>query len=291
MARARVWLVLAGAILAPASARAQDFSDTPPAQDDSALLSGIEQRRAYWYGSGPVRPFLAAALNVGIVYYRPKLQIGYGRPHYAWFGAEGGAGVGLAGGRFYASLRAQYPYIDARVGARYEFSFEQRFLLPQDAYTREDTESAKLGKLRYVSGEAEVAGSCPFPGGSLVGLVGGYYLTAGPEDAFIFEEALKQIVEPPWVWRARLGYLAHIGWLGSMKIGPAAELIHVPLREAITVRVGPAISVALTHHLEASGTLMIVAASRDDLGLAGADLGQLSLSYKWATGDRFAEFP
>jgi len=36
---------------------------------------------------------------------------------------------------------------------------------------------------------------------------------------------------------------------------------------------------------------MIVAYSPDTLGLIGADLGQLGLRYRWATGDRFPEFP
>ncbi len=76
-----------------------------------------------------------------------------------------------------------------------------------------------------------------------------------------------------------------------MKLGAAAEMIHVPLRSMIVVRAGPLVSVGLTHHLEVNGGLMIVAASRDDIGLPAADVGQLALIYKWATGDRWAEFP
>jgi hypothetical protein len=270
-------------------ARAQDLSDAPPARDDAA--SGVVQNRPYWKGSGKERGFMAASFGLGIVFFRPKVQFGYGHPHHSWFGFEGGGGIGISGGRHYAGLRAQYPFIDVRAGVRYEYSAEQRFLVPLDSYTREDTESAKLGRSRYVVGEAEIVGTSPFPGGSLVGLLGGYYVATAPEGAYVFEESLKTIIEPPWVWRARLGYLLHIGWLGSMKIGPAAEVIHAPVRETITLRVGPAVSVGLTHHLEVAGSLMIVAASADELGLIGADLGQLSLTYKWASGDRWSDFP
>jgi hypothetical protein len=287
------WLapVVAAAVLAPASAAAQDFADTPPPGDESSLRSGVEQNRPYWRGSGPERGFMAASLGLGIVYYRPKLQFGYGRPHHSWFGLELGSGVSLGGGKHSASLRAQYPHIDVRAGVRYEFSIDQHFLVPRDAFTRIDLESAALGQSRYVVGEAEVVGTTPFPGGSLVGLAAGYYVAGVPDGAYVFEDALKVLIDPPWAWRARLTYLVHLGWLGSMKLGPAAEVVHVPVRETITVRVGPAISVGLTHHLEVAGSLMIVAASPDELGLVGADLGQLNLTYKWATGDQWAEFP
>ena len=104
-------------------------------------------------------------------------------------------------------------------------------------------------------------------------------------------EHLKVVVEPPWLWRARLGYLLHIGWIESMKLGAAAEVIHSPNRETFTVRVGPLVSVGLTHHLEVNGGVMIAVYTPDELGLTGADIGQLGLVYRWATGDRWADFP
>jgi hypothetical protein len=51
------------------------------------------------------------------------------------------------------------------------------------------------------------------------------------------------------------------------------------------------LTLSLTHHLDAIGAVMIVAASPDQLGLLGADLGQLGLRYRWSTGDRWPEFP
>mgnify|MGYP006969382421 CR=1 FL=1 len=119
-----------------------------------------------------------------------------------------------------------------------------------------------------------------------------YYIDGVPDGLRVYEQQLRVVVEPPWVWRARIGYLLHFGWLGSLRVGPAAEVIHVPNRETgVTVRAGPLVSVALTHHLEAAAAVMIVAATQDELGLAGADLGQLGLRYRWATGDRWAQFP
>jgi len=36
---------------------------------------------------------------------------------------------------------------------------------------------------------------------------------------------------------------------------------------------------------------MVVAVSPDELGLVGADLGQLGLRYRWASNDRWPDFP
>ena len=106
---------------------------------------------------------------------------------------------------------------------------------------------------------------------------------------------MKVVIEPPVLWRARLGYLASVGWgdhhEDMLRIGAAAEMIHSPDRQAVTVRLGPLLSVALTCHLEAIGSAMITAASPDQLGLVGADFGALGLRYLWATGDPAPGFP
>ena len=77
----------------------------------------------------------------------------------------------------------------------------------------------------------------------------------------------------------------------GLAVGWAAEVIVVPEREAVVVRTGPQLAVALTHHLDAALSFMAVVASPDHLRLAGTELGQFGFRYRWATGDRFPEFP
>ena len=278
--------------LASSRARAQHPGDVPPGSGSiDALRAGTEQRRPYWHGSGPYRPFVAANFELGVLYMRPTLQLGWGKPHYAWFGAEGYSSPGLGGGREYAGLHGVYPGIDVRVGARYEYPRQQRFLLPKGSFDREDLEVQAFGRERYVAGEAEVAGTVDALGGNFLGVATGYMLFGVPKDVYLVEESLKVVTKPRYLWRARVGYLYHLGFFGSMRIGVAAEVIHLISRGDAVVRVGPLMSVSLTHHLEGSAAVMIVARSPDSLGLVGADIGQIGLRYRWASGDRWPEFP
>jgi hypothetical protein len=272
---------------------AQDPSDLPPPQGvQPGLTEGLEQaqKRPFWV-SGARRWFISSVLDAGIVYLRPQLAVGYGKPHWSWIGIEGYSSVSISGGVEYAGLRATTTFLDARVGARYNFSAEQDFLEPQDIYTREDSELEIGPQSRYVALEAELTGSVPLPGGSLFAVASGYYIADTPPGYYVFEDALRVIIDPPYVWRARLGYLASFGIDDTLKVGIAGELIGIPGREAFVVRAGPVIGVSLTHHLEAVGALMIVAHNPDELGLRGAEFGNLGFRYKWATGDRWPEFP
>jgi hypothetical protein len=181
--------------------------------------------------------------------------------------------------------------IDIRAGARYEYPTDFNFLPVKDSYTREELEDPVLGREFYLAGEVEITGTIPVPRGSIIAVATGYALLGIPDDRAIFENALRVVTDPPWLWRARLGYLFHFGWEGTMRLGVAAETIHLVGRGEFVVRAGPLFSVALTHHLETQAAIMVVAHSPDELGLVGADIGQLGLRYRWATGDRFPEFP
>jgi hypothetical protein len=273
------------------TAEAQDPADFPATGSISDAASGVEQTRPFWQGSGDRRWFMSGTFGLGVVNYQPRLQLGYGRPHYRWAGIEGGSTLSLSSVRMYGGARAKMPGIDMRVGVRYESQFNTYFMPKKYKYVREDIESEYAQVGRYIAAEAELNASVPFPGGSLIGVLTGMAITGVPDEYNIWEQTLRTVVAPPWTWRARLGYLAHLGWAGSMKLGAAAEVIHVPLRSLIVVRAGPLVSVGLTHHLEVNGGIMIVAASRDDIGLPAADTAQLGLVYKWASGDRWAEFP
>ncbi len=128
-------------------------------------------------------------------------------------------------------------------------------------------------------------------GGSLFGVATGYAVLGTPRGFYLYEEALHAVMKPPYLYRARLGYMAEMDRFGELRLGAAAEVLGNPGRDSLVVRIGPVLAVSLTHHLDAVGTVMVVAATPDQLGLLGADLGQLGLRYRWATGDRWPEFP
>jgi hypothetical protein len=286
--------VLVATVLWSGSARGYDPADATPAGDPGALVAGTELDHSHWL-EGAERSFLAATFDVGFIYVRPTLILGVGQPHHRWFGLEAYAGISQSAGSEYVGLRGILPYLDARAGVRYLYAIDQYFLAPQPFYTREDIEVDLFGRSHYLAVETELRGMVPIPGGRLIAVATGYLTLGVPEDRYLFEEALKVVINPPVVWRARLGYLATIGWgtesEDQLHFGPAVEVIHNPERGAVTLRLGPLLSVPLTGHLEAMGAVMIAVSSPDQLGLAGADYGTLGLRYRWATGDPSPAFP
>ncbi len=286
-------LLVALTWLAPLElAQAQDFADLPPSQGAGlASRAGLEQDRPFWQGSGKNRWFLSSCLELGIIHVRPTLSAGYGKPHHRWVGVDLYSGMARSGGLSYLGLRFEMPGVRLRVGARYQYPLSKTFLPAKEEYDRADLDTKLHGRAHYVAGEVELSGAFPVPGGSVFAVAGGYYLSGIPEGLAVLEESLRLIATPPVIWRGRFGYLFHIGWHGSLRVGAAAELMSVPTRDALVIRTGPVVSVALTHHLEATAAVMVVAASPDSLGIQGADLGLLGVRYRWATGDRWPEFP
>lgn len=280
------------ALLAGRAAAAQDVMDAPVSLPGHPTAGpAILQKRSYWELSADERPFMAAMLEAGAIFYRPNLMVGYGKPFWSWVGLEGYANIDTSGGFEYVGLRAALPLLEIRGGARYVFAASQSFLASEETFTREDVETASGPRSRYVSAELEVAGAVPFPGGVGFVVLSGYSLFGVPDGYHVYEEALHMVAEPPLLLRLRTGLLGELDRRGELRLGASVEVLHNPGRRATMVRLGPTISINLTHHLDALGSMMLVASTPDTLGLLGADLSQLALRYKWATGDRWPEFP
>lgn len=288
-------LIAAAALVSGArTAAAQNAGlDLPsPGIPPPPLSGGIESsdKRDFWR-AGKRRWFFSATGEVGAIYGRASGAFGYGRPHWFWFGAETSAALGTGGGATYAGLRFASPRVDVRVGARYLFATSQRFLVPRESYTKDDTEERVGAYQRYVSLEQEVAGSVPIPHGAIFGITGLYYLVGTPEGWNLFDQNLQVVAAPGVLWRGRLGCLFNVDKWDTFRIGGSVEVIGNPSRDLIVVRAGPTVTTLITHHLEAYGTALLVVHSKDLLGLAGAQTGELGLRYRWATGDRWPEFP
>lgn len=285
-------VVLCLAMSAPGVAWAQDSGSVPPSSVEGSEANRdlqLATRQPYW-SAGKHRPFVSSTQEAGLVYYRPQLALGYGKPHWRWFGVETQSRVTVGSGAIYSGLRGVLPNADVRVGARYVFSAGQAYLQRAPVYTDDTIDFDELPGARYLALEAEVAGSVPLGDGALFGLLAGYYLAGVPASYDVYDQLLRVVVEPPWVARARGGYV-HGFADGVIKLGVAVEVIAAPEREAYVVRTGPQLGVRLTHHLDAAASIMAVVTSPDHLRLTGAEIGQFGFRYRWATGDPFPEFP
>lgn len=288
-ALAGVVVTLTALVTRPAFA--QDLADAPisaePRLGDRETLGGA---RPYW-GAGRPRWFAAAVFDVGVINFRPQLHLGWGKPHFSWVGVEVTPQVSLSGVSLFVGPQISIPGIQLRGGPRLAASADRHFLEPRDSYTREHLEYEVGPLANFMSIDGELSLDIPLPLGNLNAAASVHYLKGVPDDYNVFEQQIRVVVDPPLVWRSRTAYLVGIGKYETMQLGGLVEFVGVPKRDEVMIRVGPALVVSLTHHLQAVAAASFAVESRDRIGLESADFGQISLRYRWATGDRWPEFP
>jgi len=236
----------------------------------------------YWE-LGRTRPFLATTVDAGLIYLRPRVMAGYGRPHWSWIGVEADPSLGVGGVGYYSGIAATLPWLSLRVGGRYFYPFSRNLLEPREEYERSDIGLLGGPVGDYLAYEAEAAGTLPLGPGSAFAVATGMHLSLVPPDKYVFEDSLKVVAAPPWLWRARVGYLLALGFNGALRIGAAGETIGLPGRDAFVIRAGLVASVLISSKLEAQASLLPVLASPDSLGLAGSDFGTLGVRYRWGS--------
>jgi hypothetical protein len=237
----------------------------------------------YW-DAAPARLFAATTIDLGFLYLRPRLSLGYGKPFNLWAGIDlnpiaTNTGVGAYGG-----LRFQIPWFDLRVGARGFYAFQHSFLSPQSSYSTIDLNDTSGPSSRYVTLEAELSGGIPAGPGSILLVLTASSVQGVPAGYYVYEETLRVITNPPAIYRARTGYALRLGSEGAAKVGVVGEVLDLPGRDAQVYRAGVVASFTIDDHLEAVGLLVIPVASPDSIGIAGGDFGELGLRYRWATG-------
>jgi hypothetical protein len=109
-------------------------------------------------------------------------------------------------------------------------------------------------------------------------------VTNVPQQRRVFEQTFRMVVEPPWLLRARLGYIAELLDEPPVALGPVVEVLYDPDRGEGVFRAGVSGAVRLWHDLSLVATLLPVILSPDSLGLTGGAFGRLGLRWRWATG-------
>src|SRR5690606_21309494 len=121
-----------------------------------------------------------------------------------------------------------------------------------------------------------------WPDGAFVFTFTGMYVVGVPDAFDIYDSYLNVVIEPPWAARQRVGYFHAFGVDDGLQLGFSGELIEMPERDEVVVRIGPQLGVAITHHLDAALSVMVPISSPDDLRLEGAEVGQFGFRYRWA---------
>jgi hypothetical protein len=251
-----------------------------PTPDDAL----IDPKMARSWATLPPRYFAATTVDIGFVYLRPRLSLGYGRPFTQWVGVDANPIAATSGLGAYTGLRVEIPHLDFRIGPRYYYSFERTFLPLQPSYQRIDLERNTGDPAKTLTFEAEVDVSFPVGPGRLLLRGSGSYVTGVPEGKVVFEEALHIIVDPPLVWRGRFAYVFTFGARDQHSIGPAVDVLAVPKRDdSTTIRVGPIMRMQLSRRVEVRGSFIATIISPDRIGRVGGDFTELGVRYRWAS--------
>jgi hypothetical protein len=253
--------------------------------------AGVVKHKLSPWDDGEPRPFVGGYVDAGAVFARPAMQLGYGRPHWQWFGVEAYALTTNSFFAAYAGTRASLPFVDFTMGVRDTWSYVRPFVPARGAYDASDVDRADDRKARYLTLDYELSGVVPLPGGYLIwGFVASRVLDA-PAGMDVFEEGLRVVLRPPFVADFRGGYVAALGHEETVKVGVLSETLVIPARRATVVRLGPVAAVTLTAHTEALFVLTAVLHSPDTLGLFDGAYGFAGVRYRWATGEKAPHFP
>jgi len=278
-------LTLAGNVRA-AEPAGERFPDPEPPlgllpTPEDALM---DPRMARSWGTLPPRTFIATTVDVGFVYLRPRISLGYGRPFTQWIGVDANPIAAQNGLGAYGGLRLEIPHLDFRIGPRYFASFNHTYLPTQSSYSRLDLESNAGDPARTLTFEAELDLNFNLGPGRLLLRGSASYVTGVPEGYDAYEETLHIIVDPPLVWRARLAYAFTFGSRKQHGIGAAVDLLDVPKRDdSRTIRIGPILRLALSRRVDVRGSFIFSVVSPDRIGLAGGDFTELGIRYRWAS--------
>ena len=251
-----------------------------PSSEDALM----DPRMARSWSVAPARWFVSSTVDVGFVYLRPRMALGYGKPFTSWVGIEGNPIVTSGELAVYGGFRLELPFFDLRVGPRFFRAFDHTYLDAQPSYTRLELETSNGPQATATTYEAEMDLSIPVGPGAIVGRGSVSYVTGVPDGQEVFEETLHVIVRPPWVLRGRLGYAFRFGTYRQHSIGLIAEVLDVPMRgDAITLRAGPLIRFVLSRRVELRGSFVVPVVSPDSIGIVGGDFAELGVRYRWAT--------
>jgi hypothetical protein len=222
---------------------------------------------------------------------KPYFSAGYGMPHWMWVGIDVNAVLTLEMFQPYVGVRATSPLLDFAFGARDTWSFYRPFLTPQTHYSFNDVSKAPGPNARYAAWEAEVVGVVPLPHSALVVDLIGVKLLDVPSSQFLYEESYRAIVADGMYGVLRLVAIARLLREDALKIGVLGEHVFETGRNKPVYRLGPAVSLQLTNHLEALGTITFAFSSPDSLGPILGSYAIAGLRYRWATGEPNPKFP
>jgi hypothetical protein len=269
--------MLAGALLATgatcaagAAPGATDVQVSPPRRRWSPWQSD----RASW--------FAQTANNVGIVYARPRLTVGYGAPFWSFVGVDTWMVATNSFVASYVGWRANLPFADVQLGGRHVQPFDRRLLPRQASYEPEDL-PLRPGAVRssYTAIDLEVLLVAPVLHGGVFTSHHSIWVDI-PRDRRLYEETYRVVMDAPYMHATRSGWVYGFGESQAFKIGGALEYHFLPGREADVIRAGPVALYDFDAHLQLQLAWTGPVAGPDSLGLYEGSYATFGVQHRFA---------
>jgi hypothetical protein len=267
----------------PSEGRAPDPGEPVPKTDvlPSARPGAIKRGLSAWESDEDTF-FATVASDIGFIYLRPRLTLGYGSPYWKFVGIDT---YFLATNSFvspYVGWRASFPFLDALMGVRYVHAFDRRILPKKNEYVGDELD-IDPGDTRstYTAIDFELVLVAPLFHGGVFATAHPVWVDA-PSDVRIYEEVLRVVMQPPFALGLRAGYVYGFGESQDVKAGFLLEHVIMPGRPANVVRGGPAVLIGLSKHFDFLCAFSPVLTSPDSLGILHGTYAYLGFLHRFS---------
>ena len=258
------------------------MSGSPAGAQPPAKSGKAETKYSPWQSDEDTL-FVSTVTDVGVIYVRPRVMLGYGSPHWKFVALDAHWIVTNSFTAPYVGWRASLPFLDAMLGVRTVFPWDRRILPQRDSHDGDDLDIGHTGeRSTYNAADFELAAFAP-------ALHGIFYLQAHPvvvdasRSLHIYEEVLRVVMRPPYALGTRVGYFYGVGESQAFKTGMVTEYVIVPGRPRNVTRLGPMASMQFDAHWEALFAFSFVVDSPDSLGIWHGTYAFLGLTHRWAS--------
>lgn len=254
---------------------------SPGPAPENPAAQRLTRRYSPWQ-SKRATPFVSLASDLGFIYARPRLTLGYGAPFWQFVGLDL---HWLSTNSFtqpYVGWRASLPFLDVQTGVRYTYPFDRRIMPRRDSHDAEDLDLDRGGKRSsYFAADLEVTLTLPVLHGGAFLSTHATYVDA-PRGIHLYEETSRVVMAPPFVLMSRVGYVYGFGESRDVKLGAVVEHVVATGRPESVVRAGPLALVTFNKHLEGLAIFSPVILSPDNLGLEHGTYAFVGVLHRWA---------